>query len=45
MRHLLATNVDEVVAFFLDVLGQKHETHYLNEGKTGATKHLDMLGG
>jgi len=46
MRHLLATgNVDEVVAFLQDVLGQKHETHYLHEGKTGATKHLAMLGG
>ena len=46
MRHLLATgNVDEVVAFLQEVLGQKHETHYLHEGKTGATKHLAMLGG
>ena len=46
MRHLLATgNVDEVVAFLQDVPGQKHETHYLHEGKTGATKHLAMLGG
>ena len=45
MRHLLATgNVDEVVAFLQDVLGQKHETHYLHEGKTGATKHLCHAG-
>ena len=45
-RHLLATgNVDEVVLFLQKVLGQKHETHYLQEGKTGATKHLAMLGG
>tara|TARA_Y100000034_G_C6761051_1_gene338978 strand:- start:640 stop:780 length:141 start_codon:yes stop_codon:yes gene_type:complete len=46
MRHLLANgNVDDVVVFLQDVLGQKHETHYLHEGKTGATKHLAMLGG
>jgi len=46
MRHLLANgNVDDVVAFLQEVLGQKHETHYLHEGKTGATKHLAMLGG
>lgn len=46
MRHLLANgNVDDVVAFLQGVLGQKHETHYLHEGKTGATKHLAMLGG
>ena len=46
MRHLLANgNVDDVVAFLQEVLGQKHETHYLYEGKTGATKHLAMLGG
>ena len=46
MRHLLAKgNVDDVVTFLQNVLGQKHETHYLHEGKTGATKHLAMLGG
>ena len=46
MRELLASgNVDEVVLFLQKVLGQKHETHYLHEGKTGATKHLAMLGG
>lgn len=46
MRHLLADgNVDDVTNFLQNVLGQKHETHFLHEGKTGATKHLAMLGG
>ena len=46
MRDLLrAGDVDQVVHFLREVLGQKHETHYLHEGKTGATKHLAMLGG
>jgi cyclic pyranopterin phosphate synthase len=46
MRQLLTKgDVDEVIAFLKNVLGQKHETHYLHEGKTGATKHLAMLGG
>jgi len=46
MRELLSKgNVDDVVAFLRKVMGQKHEAHYLHEGKTGATKHLAMLGG
>lgn len=28
-----------------DTLALKHETHYLDQGKTGATRHFAMLGG
>lgn len=46
MRDLLAKgDVQEVVTFLKHALGTKHATHYLHEGKTGATKHLAMLGG
>ena len=46
MRELLAReDVNGTVAFLKNVLGQKHETHYLHQGDTGATKHLAMLGG
>lgn len=46
MRDLLSTgNVEEVIQFLQHALSQKDATHYLHEGKTGATKHLAMLGG
>ena len=46
MRHLLAVgDVEGLQQFLVDSLAQKHETHFLHEGNTGATKHLAMLGG
>jgi cyclic pyranopterin phosphate synthase len=46
MRDLLtAGDVEKVKQFLVECLGKKHETHFLHEGNTGATKHLAMLGG
>lgn len=46
MRHLLADgDVAGLKQFLIECLGQKHETHYLHDGNTGATTHLAMLGG
>jgi len=46
MRHLLAEqDVVGLQQFLVECLGEKHATHFLHEGNTGATKHLAMLGG
>ena len=46
MRHLLADqDVVGLQQFLVECLGEKHATHFLHEGNTGATKHLAMLGG
>lgn len=46
MRYLLANgDVVGLQQFLVECLGEKHATHFLHEGNTGATKHLAMLGG
>ena len=42
---LSSGDVDAVQHRLMDLLGDKHATHYLDEGYTGATQHLAMLGG
>ncbi|MEG3768294.1 GTP 3',8-cyclase MoaA [Alteromonas sp. 14N.309.X.WAT.G.H12] len=42
---LKAGDVNALMAHLQRLLGQKHATHYLHEGNTGATSHLAMLGG
>ncbi|MEW9799192.1 GTP 3',8-cyclase MoaA [Alteromonas sp. CYL-A6] len=43
--HLANGDVDAVMTQLTELLGKKQETHSLHEGKTGATRHLAMLGG
>ena len=38
-------DVPAVMARLVSLLGDKHATHYLDKGFTGATQHLAMLGG
>ncbi len=46
LRHLLkAGDTDALMQFVHDALNSKHVSHYLQDGMTGATKHLAMLGG
>jgi len=46
MRNFLSEgDVAGLQQFLVQCLGQKHATHFLHEGNTGATKHLAMLGG
>lgn len=46
LRHYLsAGDVEGVKQFVTESLGDKHISHYLQQGSTGATKHLAMLGG
>ncbi|GGW75190.1 GTP 3',8-cyclase MoaA [Alteromonas halophila] len=46
MRSLLKEgNTTAVQAFLQEALGNKHASHFLHEGNTGATRHLAMLGG
>ncbi len=46
MRALLQDgDVAAVQAFLRSALGSKHESHFLHDGNTGATRHLAMLGG
>ena len=42
---LSSGDVDAVQHRLMDLLGDKYATHYLDEGYTGATQHLAMLGG
>lgn len=42
---LQTANVQRVQQKLVSLLGDKHATHYLDEGYTGATQHLAMLGG
>ena len=46
MRSLLKQGDTAAVQSFLhDALNNKHASHFLHEGNTGATRHLAMLGG
>ena len=42
---LQSTDSSELQAKLIDLLGDKEATHWLQDGFTGATKHLAMLGG
>lgn len=42
---ITAGEVSAVQARLVSLLGDKHATHYLDQGFTGATQHLAMLGG
>jgi cyclic pyranopterin phosphate synthase len=42
---LQSANSDELQAKLIALLGDKEATHWLQDGFTGATKHLAMLGG
>lgn len=44
-EELASGDVAQVEQRLINLLGDKHATHYLDEGFTGATKHLAMLGG
>ena len=43
--HLQNADVNALMAHLQQLLMQKHATHYLQDGNTGATSHLAMLGG
>ena len=46
LRHYLSSgDVEGVKQFVTESLGSKHISHYLQQGSTGATQHLAMLGG
>jgi len=46
LRHYLsAGDVEGVKTFVTESLASKHVSHYLQQGSTGATRHLAMLGG
>jgi cyclic pyranopterin phosphate synthase len=46
LRQAMQTHDPEAVeARLVALLGDKHATHYLDQGYTGATQHLAMLGG
>lgn len=38
-------NTNELQTKLIELLGNKEATHWLQDGYTGATKHLAMLGG
>jgi cyclic pyranopterin phosphate synthase len=42
---LQATNSNELQARLINLLGDKEATHWLQDGFTGGTKHLAMIGG
>ncbi|RDV24319.1 GTP 3',8-cyclase MoaA [Alteromonas aestuariivivens] len=42
---LQSSDPAELKGFLQEVMASKHATHHLNEGNTGATRHLAMLGG
>ncbi|MDM7859906.1 GTP 3',8-cyclase MoaA [Alteromonas sp. ASW11-36] len=44
-EELISGDVERVEQRLVALLGDKHATHYLDVGFTGATKHLAMLGG
>ena len=43
--YLQQQDVPALMQHLQQLLGQKHATRYLHDGKTGATSHLAMLGG
>ena len=42
---LQSADSSELQTKLIDLLGDKEATHWLQDGFTGATKHLAMLGG